>query len=367
MLTLFTRLQSGADRSALREGARTAAVLAIAAAVAIAAAADAFRGGHPAAQIPPAPSPQHTSAPRLPDPPHSLLPGSLWYADAACRAHRIDLATGRDRLLTTSRGHCRLWVSPDRREVAMHSGSANASPQAVELLDVATGAITAPFRRPDLALAPPVWSPDSRTLVVCDGNRGPPALRAYHLATGTITTPAGHGCDPGYVGSRLAFRALNLATQVGPRRIANAHTLTVLLHRDVEQTPAPTAAAGVLAIPATTITPAGGAPPVTTVVLFDAAGRVVGTWDTGGLAQSIELLAGGRVIAASGRDGVVLEDRRTGGVVTSVAGRPIVAVAASPRGDVLALSDGRRIVFTDMRGRPRYALPIRTGWIQWTR
>ena len=367
MLTLFTGVRSGPDRSALREGARTAAALAIAAAVAVAAAADAFRGSHTAAQITPAPTPHHHLAPTLPRPPRGLLPGSLWYADAACRPHRIDLVTGRDRLLTPSRGHCRLWVSPDRREVAMHSGSANAAPHPVELLNVRTGAITAPFRRPDLALAPPAWSPDSSTLVVCDGIRGPPALRAYHLATGIVTTPSGHGCDPGYVGAGLAFRALDLATRVGPRRIANARTLTVLLHRDVEQTPAPTTAGGLLAIPATTITPAGGAPPVTTVVLFNAAGGVVGTWDTGGLAQSIQLLGGGRVIAASGRDGVVLEDRRTGGVVTSVAGRPIVAVAASPRGDMLALSDGRRIVITDMRGRPRFALPIRTGWIQWTR
>ncbi len=218
----------------------------------------------------------------------------------------------------------------------MHSGSANASPQAVELLNVATGPDHRPVPATRSGPRPAGVEPGlahARRLRRQSAGRRPCAPTTSR--PGAITTPSGHGCDPGYVGARLAFRASNLATQVGPRRIANARTLTVLLHRDVEQTPAPTAAAGVLAIPATTITPAGGAPPVTTVVLFNAAGRVVGTWDTGGLAQSIELLAGGRVIAASGRDGVVLEDRRTGGVVTSVAGRPIVAVAASPRGDVL--------------------------------
>jgi hypothetical protein len=359
---------SAAPRRRIPERARTALVLVLAGAVAIAAAADALRGGrHPAAAPPPPPTQRHAAFASLPRPPRGLLPGSLWYADPRCRLHRVDLATGHDRLVTASGGHCRFWVSPDRREVAMHSGRPFVAPQAVELLNVATGAITAPFRRPDLALAPPAWSPDSRTLVVCDGSRGPPALRAYHLTTGRLTTPAGQGCDPGYVGPRLAFRALNLVTRVGWHRIANARTLASLLHRDVQQTPAPTSTGAVLAIPATTITPAGGAPPVTTVVLFDAGGHVTGMWDTGGLAQGVALLDGGRVIAATRRDGVVLEDRRTASVVTSVQGRPIVADAVSPRGDVLALADGRQVVFASMSGRPAFALPIHTRWIEWTR
>ncbi len=354
---------------ALPERVRTALVLALVAVVAIAAAADALGGRHsppPAAARTTPAATRHREPADLPRPPHGLLPGSLWYADTACRLHRVDLATGHDRLLTASRGHCRFWVSPDRREVAMHSGLAYVPPQAVELLDVATGAITAPFRRPDLALAPPAWSPDSRTLVVCDGSRGPPALRAYHLAGGAVTTPSGEGCDPGYVGAKLAFRALDLVTRIGPHRIANAHTLAALLHRDVEQTPAPATVGGVLAVPATTITPAGGAPPVTTVVLFDTAGHVIGTWDTGGPATSVALLDRGRVIAASRREGVILEDRRTGSVVTSVGGRPIVSAAVSPRGDVLALADGHRVVFASMNGRPAFALPIATRWIEWT-
>jgi hypothetical protein len=102
VLTLFTRVQSGADRSALREGARTAAALAIAAAVAIAAAADAFRGGHAST---PAPPPPPARAASLPRPPHGSLHGSLWYADAGCHLHRLDLSSGRDRTLTRTPGH----------------------------------------------------------------------------------------------------------------------------------------------------------------------------------------------------------------------------------------------------------------------
>jgi hypothetical protein len=54
-------------------------------------------------------------------------------------------------------------------------------------------------------------------------------------------------------------------------------------------------------------------------------------------------------------------------VTASAAGRPIVSAAVSPRGDVLALADGHRVVFAAMTGRPAFALPIATRWIQWTR
>jgi hypothetical protein len=363
VLTLFTRVQSGAERSALREGARTAAVLAIAAAVAVAAAADAFRGGH--SQAPPPPPPAHAAA--LPRPPHGSLHGSLWYADAGCHLHRLDLATGRDRTLTRTPGHCHFWVSPNRRLVAMHSGRPFIPPEDIELLDVATGRVTTPFHRPDLAFAPPVWSPDSRTLVVCDGDRGPPDLRAYHLGPGTVTTPATFACFPGYVGARLAYRDLDSVTRLAGRKIADAGTITDVLRQGIYQEPAPAAAGDVVAVSGTTVTPAGGPPPITTVVLFDAAGHVVGSWDTGAIADSVTLLAGGRVIVVSRRAGLVVDDRRTRAVVASAAGRPIVSAAVAPDAAGLALADGRRIVFTDMRGRPRFALPIRTGWIQWTR
>src|SRR5690349_3835118 len=81
--------------------------------------ADALRGGGD--------SPRHTRPPAhaavsLPAPPPGALEGTLWYADADCHLHRIDLATGGDRLVTPSAGHCRFWLSPDRRYIAMHVG-----------------------------------------------------------------------------------------------------------------------------------------------------------------------------------------------------------------------------------------------------
>jgi hypothetical protein len=248
----------------------------------------------------------------------------------------------------------------------MHTGRPFIPPEPIELLNVATGRVTAPFQRPDLAFAPPVWSPDSRTLVACDGDRGPPDLRAYHVGSGAITTPATFACFPGYVGARLAYRDLDSVTRLAGRKIADAGTLTDVLRQGIYQEPAPAAAGNVVAVSGTTVTPAGGPPPITTVVLFDAAGHVVDRWDTGAIADSVTLLAGGRVIVVSRRAGLVVDDRRTRAVVASAAGRPIVSAAVAPDATGLALADGRRIVFTDMRGRPRFALPIRTGWIQWT-
>ena len=365
---MFIRVPSSAETAAVRERIRTAAVLAVAAVVAVAAAADALQGGP--SQPPPPPPPPHrhaVGATALPRPPSGVLPGSLWYADANCRLHRLDLVTGHDRTLTPTPGHCHFWVSPDRRFVAMHTGRPFIPPEAIELLNVATGRVTAPFRRPDLAFAPPVWSPDSRTLVACDGDRGPPDVRAYHVGSGTITTPARFACFPGYVGTHLAYRDLDSVTRIAGRKVADSGTLGTLLRRGVYQEPAPATAGSVIAVSATTVTPAGGPPPITTVVLFDAAGRVIGRWDTGAIADTVTLLHGGRVIVVSRRAGLVLDDRLTGAVTTSAAGRPIVSAATSPRGDVLALADGRRVVFAAMNGRPAFALPIATDWIQWTR
>jgi hypothetical protein len=293
--------------------------------------------------------------------------GTLWYADTDCRLHRIDLAAGRDRLVTRSAGHCRFWISPDRRYVAMHPGSPFTAPRDLELLQLATGRITKPFHLPDLALAPPAWSPDSRALAVCDGSHGPPAIRVYHVATGRVTTPARDACFPAYVGRRLAYRDLNSITYLGGRRFADSGTMTRLLRRGVYQEPAPVAAGGVLAVSATTVTPAGGPPPITTVVLFDTAGRVLRRWDTGVIADTVSLLADGHVVVASRRAGLVLDDVDTGEVLTTAAGRPIVSAATAPGNPrLLALSDGRRIVFSTMSGQARWALPIRTAFLQWT-
>jgi hypothetical protein len=339
-------------------------VLAVVGAIAVASAADALRGGGGGpAHTRPAPAPLV----RLPAPPRGALSGSLWYSDGDCRLHRIDLASERDRLVTRSGGHCRFWISPDRRYVAMHPGAPFIAPADIELLQLATGRITTPLHRADVALAPPVWSPDSRALAVCDGLHGPPSIRVYHLPTGRVTTPARDACFPAYVGPRLAFRDLNSVTHLGDRLVADSGTLTDLLHRGVYQEPAPVGAGGVLAVSATTVTPAGGPPPITTVVLLDGSGKVVARWDTGVIADTVSLLADGHVIAASRPAGDVLEDVDTGEVLASAAGRPIAAAATMP-GDprMVALSDGRRIVFATMSGQARWALPVRTAYLQWT-
>jgi hypothetical protein len=343
---------------------RTVAALALVAAIAVVAAADALRGGggtpgHTRPGPPPAVS--------LPAPPHGALEGTLWYADGDCRLHRIDLATGRDQLVTRSAGHCRFWISPDRRYVAMHVGRPFTPPRDLELLQLATGRITTPLDRPDVAFAPPAWSPDSRTLAICDGSNGPPAIRVYHLATGRVTTPATAACFPAYVGRRLAFRDLNSITYLGGRLVADSGTLTRLLRRGVYQEPAPVGAGGVLAISATTVTPAGGPPPITTVVLFEGSGKVTLRWDTGVIADTVSLLADAHVIAASRRAGMILDDVDTGEVLASAAGRPIVAAATAPGNPRLtALSDGHRIVFSTMSGQARWAIPVRTAFLQWT-
>jgi hypothetical protein len=360
-----TRRTSGAETPPRGDRVRTAAALAVVAAIALVALADALRGGGDAPGHT-RPSPPPTVS--LPAPPRGALAGTLWYADADCRLHRIDLASGRDELVTRSAGHCRFWLSPDRRYVAMHVGRPFTPPRDLELLDLATGRITTPLGRPDVAFAPPAWSPDSRTLAICDGSNGPPAIRVYHLASGRVTTPTKAACFPAYVGRRLAFRDLNSITYVGGRLVADSGTLTRLLRRGVYQEPAPVGAGGLIAISATTVTPAGGPPPITTVVLFDAAGKVTLRWDTGVIADTVSLLAGGHVITASRRAGMILDDADTGEVLTTAAGQPIVAAATAPGNPrLVALSDGRRIVFSTMSGQARWALPVRTGWIQWTR
>src|SRR5947199_1287732 len=153
------------------ERLQTAAVLAVVAVIALAAAADALRGGGgaPARSAPP-PAP----AVQLPALPHGALAGALWYADTGCRLHRIDVASGHDRLVTRSRGHCRFWVSPDGRYMAMHPGAPFVPPADIELLDLVTGRIRTPLRRADLALSPPAWSPDSHALDLCDRLHVPP-------------------------------------------------------------------------------------------------------------------------------------------------------------------------------------------------
>ena len=346
-----------------REAARNAAALAVVALVALVAAANTLLGGHAAA-----PSPKHATRPPPAPPklPHGVLRGELWYADAACRLHRLDLSTGRNRTLRVPAGYCNFWVSPNQRLIAMRYSRPLIPPQPLALLDVRTGRTTTPFPQADLGFAPPAWSPDSRTLVTCDGSRGVSELLAFHIAGGAVTTAVSDACFPGYVGDRLAYRDLDGVTHIGGRSVAGAGALTALLRQHVDQNPGPAAAGDVLAVPATTVTVAGGPAPIMIVVVYDREGRAVGEWDTGAVADRITLLGDGRVITAARRAGLVLDDRFTGEVITSAARQPIIAAAVSPDRSALALSNGSDIVFTDMTGRPQWSLPGYTRWMQWT-
>jgi hypothetical protein len=356
-------LTFGTPAGSRREGARNAAALAVVALVVIAAAANSLLGGHDAT-VPPKPATRPPPPP--PRLPRGVLRGELWYADSACRLHRIDLWTERTRTLQAPAGYCNFWVSPDRRLVAMRYSRPLVPPQPLAVMDVRTGRIATPFTQADLGFAPPAWSPDSHTLVTCDGSHGVPELLAFHATDGRVTTAVSDACFPGYVGDRLAYRDLDGVAHIGARSVTGAGALTGLLRQHVDQTPGPAAAGDVLAVPATTVTVAGGPAPIMIVVVYDRRGRAVGEWDTGAVADSIALLGGGRVITASRRAGLVLDDRLTGEVITSAAKRPILAAALSPDRSVLALSNGSDIVFTDMTGRPQWSLPGYTRWIQWT-
>jgi hypothetical protein len=356
-------LTYGTPASPRREGIRNAAALVVVALVVIAAAANSLLSGQNAA---PPPKPATRPPPSPAKLPHGVLRGELWYADSACRLHRIDLWTGRTRTLQAPAGYCNFWLSPDRRLVAMRYSRPLVPPQPLAVMDVRTGRITTPFTQADLGFAPPAWSPDSRTLVTCDGSHGVPELLAFHVGDGRVTTAVSDACFPGYVGDRLAYRDLDGVAHIGGRSVAGAGALTSLLRQHVDQTPGPAAAGDVLAVPATTVTVAGGPAPIMIVVVYDREGRAVGEWDTGAVADSIALLGDGRVITASRRAGLVLDDRFTGEVITGAAKQPIVAAAVSPDRSALALSNGSDIVFTDMTGRPRWSLPGYTRWMQWT-
>ena len=202
-----------------REGVRNAAALAVVALVAVVAAASALFGGHGSAVPPKHATRPPPAPPMLPD---GVLRGQLWYADSACRVHRIDLATGRNRTLKAPAGYCNFWVSPNRRLIAMRYSRPLIPPQPLALMDVRTGHIRTPFAEADLGFAPPAWSPDSRTLVTCDGSHGVPELLAFHIVDRRVTTAVSDACFPGYVGDRLAYRDLDGVAHIGGRSVAGA-------------------------------------------------------------------------------------------------------------------------------------------------
>ncbi len=345
---------------------RTRLIVAAVAAVAALAAVDGLRGNPgPGAQPPPEPRPPAVRLPPLP--PHALG-GRLWYADSRCRVASIDLTTLRRSLVTRSAGHCRFWPSPDLRHLAMHVGRPFQQPAALELLDLRTGVVSEPFHRPDLAIAPPAWSPDSGTLVVCDGNGVGSRLLSLRLSTGRVRLVRRGACYPGYVGGRFAYRDEEAeAAVVGGRPVADTGSLGRLLHTGVDQLPGLAAQGGTLAVPATTIRPPAGRPPDTVIVFFDSRGRKIGRWNTGVAANQIGLVGEGR-FAEIVRDRRLTLRRVRGGPRFADAQGPVIAAAAAPDGRTLALAGASTVVFAPVDGRGRrFSLPIATVWLQWTR
>jgi dipeptidyl aminopeptidase/acylaminoacyl peptidase len=301
-----------------------------------------------------------TSQRKMPSP---GLAGTLWYATAGCDVARIDLATLRSRTVTTDGGHCRFWPSPDGTRLAMHVGRPFAAPERIQVLDVATGRITEPVRRPDFAVAPPAWSDDGARLATCDGSHPGGELVIAGVrdrATPVVVTRA---CFPGYTAGRLVYRRAggDGAVVAGSRVIADAGTLGDLLGTGVAQVPGIAAARETVAVPATRLDDTA----TTAIVFYDPDGRASLVWDTGVPVREVALLAGGRVAAYRASDGIVAR-LRAGGPELSLDGGAI-AVAASPDGSLVALSDRRSVQILEAdSGRVVGTLDVATRWLAWT-
>jgi len=114
------------------------------------------------------------------------------------------------------------------------------------------------------------------------------------------------------------------------------------------------------------VTVPGGAPPLTTVVLYDGGDRQVSqVWQSGVIAQEVSLLDGGRIVAARADDRLVIRTL-SGRRLSSAGDLPIVAAAASPDGRTLALATPARLILADATtGAARFSLPIATTWVAW--
>jgi hypothetical protein len=297
--------------------------------------------------------------------PRGALAGTLWYSDALCRLERLDLTTLRQRQVAPGGGHCRFWVSPDGRYVAMHVGRPFTPPERLQLLDLRTGRVRTPFPHPDLAVAPPAWSADSRRLLVCDARSAGGNLLSLDVASGDITRLRHQACYPGFAGGRLVYRdARRDAVVVGGRRVADAARLGRLLHQGVDMVPGVAAQGRTIAVPATTIETPDGPAPHTILVFLDPSGRQRGMWDTGTQAADIGLAGGGRFALAANTGETVVLDRRSGRRFQEA----IQAAAAAPDGRTLALATPLAILFTDVdSGRDRFAVRVQATWLAWTR
>src|SRR5262245_16765726 len=227
-----------------------------------------------------------SAAPREAPPPG--LTGTLWYATESCDVARIDLATLRSRAVTDDGGHCRFWPSPDGTLLAMHIGRPFAAPERIQVLDVASGRITEPVRRPDLAVAPPAWSDDGARLATCDGSRPGGELVIAGIRDRAAPVILRRACFPGFTGRRLVYRRAggDGAVVAGSRVIADAGTLGDLLGTGVAQVPGIAAARDAVAVPATRLDDTA----TTAIVFLDADGRASLVWDTGVSVREVGLL-----------------------------------------------------------------------------
>jgi hypothetical protein len=293
------------------------------------------------------------------------LPGSLLYATPTCAVRRLSFSGLRSTAVTADGGHCRFWPSPDGRRLAMHVGRPFARPAPLQVLDLQTGQMEAPFARPDFAVAPPAWSPGSDILAACDASG--PGGDVIEWRTGGIAAVFHRACFPGFVGGRLTYRVSSAdggRVMIGWETVADPGMLGRLLDEGVYQVPGIAAAGDVLAVPATRIATEPGAA-TTVIVFFNPAGHTVGRWYTGVPVRQIGLLAGGRLVWYRGASGVVA--RAVSGSRLLGAGLHAVAVAASPDGRTAVFSTGSRLVFVDTAGgRTLGTLPVRAGWLAWT-
>lgn len=344
----------------MRQRLTTILVLAVVGALIVAVVVDTERGGGESGAVERLP-PAHVEPLSA-----GTLSGTLYYADTDCRVVRVELATMSSETLTRSRGHCRFWPSPDGRWLAMHIGRPFVPPVPLELLDLRSGHITRPLHRPDFAVAPPAWSPDSRTLAVCDARNSGERLLALNVQSGRVRLVRRDACFPAYAAGRLAYRELGGDVDLDGRVLTGAGTLTRLLGFAVDQIPGITGQGQILAVPTTRVTVPGAEPPLTTVVLYDGSDRrVTQVWPSGVIAQEVSLLDDGRIVTARADDRLVV--RTLSGRRLSLAGDlPIVAAAASPDGDTLALATPGRLILADSTtGQARYSLPIATTWVAW--
>ena len=344
----------------MRQRLTTILVLALVGALVVAVVVDTERGGGQHDR------PERGPATRVEPLAAGQLAGRLLYADTDCRVVQVDLATLRSETLTRSGGHCRFWPSPDGRWLAMHIGRPFVPPLPLEVLDLRTGRITRPLHRPDYAVAPPAWSADSRTLAVCDARNPGERLVQVDVASGRVSPVRSDACFPAYAAGRLAYREIGGAVDLDGRVLTGAGTLTRLLGFAVDQIPGITGQGQILAVPTTRVTVPGAEPPLTTVVLYDGSDRrVTQVWPSGVIAQEVSVLDDGRIVTARADDRLVV--RTLSGRRLSLAGDlPIVAAAASPGGDTLALATPGRLILADSTtGQARYSLPIATTWVAW--